>query len=233
MPSVIYRKFVKGYTEKQWGVPAHMLSARLARRLEVRYDGDFRLSRSKYQGLPINGYTNWVESMLRNIPTYLNTDFLDERSFRHRRHLFFTGPLDAFWGYTYGHLRYRGQRRMHYFFPGRSEYQPTIQVNYPMPGDGPYIRTIEWTHLIPKPERANFGGTLVTYETPINAATTDSFEYPFPDGENDSLASLYRKNAAQIKGVTLCGRLGEYRYLDMDQAIARAILISDRILRAS
>src|SRR5581483_4312331 len=96
MPRVVYDKFVKGYTEKQWGVPTHRLTPHLVKRFEIRSDEDPRLSRHKYQGIPSHGYAVWMQNMLAGIPVLLNTDYLQQRHAFRAKQLIFTGPIDEF-----------------------------------------------------------------------------------------------------------------------------------------
>jgi UDP-galactopyranose mutase len=231
MPEPVYRSFVKGYTEKQWGVPAESLSAELAGRFDVRTDGDLRLKRQRHQGIPVGGYARMMAAMLDGIPVALGRDYLEERSsFRWRRGLIFTGPIDEYFGFSLGRLHYRGQEREHTYLPAVAQHQPFGQVNNPDPAAGPHVRTIEWTHMLSDQERASVTGTLITRETPKSPSTPDEYEYPFPDPANRELYQRYRAEAESVPGLLVCGRLGEYRYYDMDQAIARALLLAKRLL---
>jgi len=231
MPEPVYRAFVKGYTEKQWGVPAASLSADLAGRFAVRTDDDVRLKRQRHQGIPVGGYAGLMSAMLDGIPVLLGRDFLQDRSaFRWRRGLIFTGPIDEYFGFSLGRLLYRGQEREHTYLPDVYQHQPFGQVNNPDPAAGPHVRTIEWTHMLSDDERASVTGTLITRETPKTPTDPDEYEYPFPDEANRALYRRYRAEAEAVPGLLVCGRLGEYRYYDMDQAIARAMLLSKRLL---
>lgn len=230
MPRAIYEKFVKGYSEKQWGVPATSLSASLARRFDVREDGDPRLMRHKYQGIPSDGYAAFMVEMLRGIPTVLNFDYLANReAFEARKLLIFTGPVDEFFGCRFGRLRYRGQQRRHRYLPDCDFIQPCGQVNNPSPEDGPHIRTLEWKHMMAPECASRIRGTVLTTETPVDPADSDGFEYPFPDPANAAVFERYATLARAMPGLLICGRLGEYRYLDMDQAIGRAMKLFDEI----
>lgn len=233
MPQIVYEKFVKGYTEKQWGVPAHTLSAKLAKRFDLRSDGDTHLSRHKYQGIPSAGYSTWMQRMLEGIPIILNTNYLKSlESYRYRRAVIFTGPIDELFSYRLGRLKYRGQQRHHQFFPEIDRYQPGVQVNNPDITEGNHVRTIEWKHLLKLKQIKAICGTVVTTEAPYTATDPDNYEYPFPDSANQSLYRRYADLAHQVPGLVVCGRLGEYRYYDMDQAIGRAMVIARRLLSA-
>jgi len=231
MPRLIYEKFVKGYSEKQWGVPAAQLSAQLARRFDVREDEEPRLVRHRYQGIPDIGYASFMQKMLEGIPVKLNCDYLQSRDrFRANRLTIFTGSLDEFYGNDLGRLKYRGQQRHHEFLPAVEFAQPCAQINNPDPTNGPHIRTLEWKHIMPIEAARRVRGTVLTREVTVTPQDANDFEYPFPDEANRRLYQAYRKRAAAIPNLLVTGRLGEYRYYDMDQAIARALLLASRIL---
>ena len=231
MPQAIYVRFVKGYTEKQWGVPATALDAQLAERLRVGVDDDPRLVTHRHQALPVAGYAACFERLLAGVPLLLNTDYLAERThFAARRLLIYSGPIDEYFGWELGKLEYRGQVRSHYYYPDQAYVLPCVQVNYPDPADGPHVRRIEWKHLLPAEQAATIRGTVVTTETPVTPATPDGFEYPVPSDRNRRLYAAYRERVSHNPRVLICGRLGEYRYYDMDHAIARATALAHRIL---
>ncbi len=231
MPTVVYEKFVKGYSEKQWGTQASNLSADLAKRFDVREDDEPRLSRHKYQGIPVDGYAKFMERMLEGIPQVLDCDYLKHREqFPHRTKLIFTGPIDEFFGFDLGRLHYRGQIREHTYDPDVQYKQPCGQVNYPSTDDGPQIRSLEWKHMHPDSEKESILGTVVTTEVTVSPSSPEQYEYPFPDRENAELYARYRRRADEYPDVLICGRLGEYRYYDMDQAIARAMVLAERLL---
>ena len=232
MPRSVYEKFVQGYTEKQWGVPARELTSGLARRFEVREDDEPRLVRHRYQGLPEGGYAQFMQAMLRGIPVRLSCDYLVHRAeFGRADTVVFTGPIDSYFGADLGRLRYRGQRRIHEFLPGVDWAQPAVQVNNPDPANGPHIRTLEWKHLMPPDAAARVRGTLLTREVPFTPEHPETYEYPFPDDANARLYREYAARASEEPRLVVCGRLGEYRYYDMDQAIARAQVFANRLLR--
>jgi UDP-galactopyranose mutase len=231
MPRLVYEKFVRGYTEKQWGVPARSLDKRLAGRFELRGDDDPRLSRHRFQGIPREGYSAFMTRMLAGIPVLLNVDFIRHRSdFKARKMLVFTGPIDELFDFGFGRLSYRSQKREHEFQSRTQFFQPCAQVNNPSPENGAYIRTIEWKHIMPRDRLADIAGTVLTREFPFSPSEPDLFEYPFPDSHNAALFQKYQERAAKIPDVLICGRLGEYRYYDMDQAIARAMMLSQRLI---
>ncbi len=231
MPEPIYRKFVKGYSEKQWGVPASALSASLARRFDVREDDDPRLMKHKHQGIPREGYAAFMANMLAGIDVTLNCKFTrDDSPFEARKLLIFTGPIDELYGYDLGRLRYRTQCREHVFISDSQQVQPCGQVNNPDPSGGPHIRTLEWKHMMPADQLANVCGTVITREVTVDSEEPDRHEYPFPDQANADLYNRYRERANATPGILVCGRLGEYRYYDMDQAIGHAMTLAEGIL---
>lgn len=230
MPRVVYEKFVKGYSEKQWGVPATALSASLAKRFDVREDDEPRLMRHKFQGLPEDGYSAFMTKMLDGIRVIVGCDYLKHRSEFTARHIVFTGPIDEYFGFERGKLKYRGQRREHEYLPGTGWAQPCIQVNNPDAANGPHIRTIEWKHLLPPEQRDGIAGTLLTREVTVTPDDPNDYEYPFPDDANAKLYAAYAEQARAIPNLLICGRLGEYCYYDMDQAIGRAQVLAQRLI---
>lgn len=233
MPRRIYEDFVKGYTQKQWGAPARTLSADLCRRFDVREDDDPRLTPTrKHQGVPIDGYSRMVERMLEGIPVEMNVDYLrDHEAFRPLRKCVFTGPIDAYFGFCHGRLLYRGQRRRTRLIECDGLAQACAQINEPAE-DVPIIRTIEWKHMMPASARAA-AGTLLTTEEPFFAQALDDLEYPFPDEANRALYRRYRAMASEEPETLICGRLGEYTYYDMDQAIGRAQVLARQLIEES
>ncbi len=234
MPRVIYDKFVKEYNEKQWGVSCKTLDARLCSRFDVRPDDDPRLKpHAKHQGIPVDGYAEWTRRMLDGIPVILNYDYLKRRNeTRATKRLVFTGPIDEFFGFDLGRLQYRGQRRDHRYDPDANYIQRRGQVNNPTHAGGPHIRTLEWKHMM-QPEVANrIRGSVVTTEIPFSPANPSEYEYPFPDDANATLYEQYRRRADASPDLLIAGRLGEYRYYDMDQAIGRAMTLAERLLES-
>ncbi len=220
MPRSLYERFVEPYTAKQWGVDPKTLDASLAGRFEIRTNGDFRLKSHRFQGIPLDGYAAWTAAILDGIPLELGVN-----AWRHIRadHTIYTGPIDELNGYDLGRLAYRGQHREHTWHAGGLR-QPCGQVNNP--GRGDHVRTLEWRHMMPDDSGCN--GTILTTETPYTPTDPNAYEYPFPDKVNANLYARYRARADADSGITVCGRLGEYRYYDMDQAIGRALRIAQR-----
>jgi UDP-galactopyranose mutase len=231
MPQLVYEKFVKGYTEKQWGVPACSLSASLVKRFNVNHDDDPRLMRHTYQGIPYDGYASFMTNMLIGIPVILNFDYLSNRdNIKARKKLIFTGAIDEFFNFDLGRLSYRSQKREHVYISGIDYAMPCGQINNPELINGKHIRTLEWKHMMPQEYAQCIHGTVLTKETPHSPDCPNDYEYPFPDESNADLYKQYQQRAKQIPNLMICGRLGEYRYYDMDQAIARAITLANKIL---
>jgi UDP-galactopyranose mutase len=158
-------------------------------------------------------------------------DYLAEReAIRPGVMTIFTGPIDAFFDYQLGRLHYRGQKRSTRYLPDVQLFQPAGQVNEPLHAGGPHIRTLEWKQMMPAASAAAVHGTVVTTETPFTPTNPDEYEYPFPDSANRELYARYRTLATRLDNVLICGRLGEYKYFDMDHAIARAQTLAQRVL---
>jgi UDP-galactopyranose mutase len=231
MPRVVYEKFVKGYTEKQWGVPATALSASLAKRFDVREDDEPRLMRHRFQGLPEDGYSAFMTKLLDGIRVIVNCDYLKRRGeFAARKMVVFTGPIDEYFGFERGKLKYRGQQRALEYLPATQWAQPCVQLNNPDLANGPHIRTVEWKHAMAPDAQTKVTGTLLTREITVTPDDPDKYEYPFPDEANASLYRTYADMAQAIPNLLICGRLGEYCYYDMDQAIGRAQVLAQRLL---
>lgn len=232
MPELIYSKFVRGYNIKQWGVDPKTLSSQLIKRFDVRNDDDERLMpKHKFQGLPENGYSTFMENMLKGIPVLMNVDYLKmKEAFAPKKMVIYTGPIDEYFNCNRGKLKYRGQIRSHYYLPNLLFKQPCAQVNNPSLDNGPHIRTIEWKHLMKDEYKNNILGTVLTKEVTITPENAEDYEYPFPDQENAKLYQEYKEQARLLPGLLICGRLGEFQYYDMDQAIGRAFKLVETII---
>ena len=232
MPRRVYELFVKEYNEKQWGVDCRLLRPSLCKRFDVRPTGESRLTpNAKYQGIPEVGYAEWTSRMFDGIPVVLNCDYLRAgKDITARRSLIFTGPIDEFFSFDLGKLQYRGQHRRHQYFPNENFVQRKGQINNPLKSGGKHIRSLEWKHMMRPDVASRITGTVVTTETPFSPSSPSEYEYPFPSSENENLYERYRKRANATDRLVIAGRLGEYRYYDMDQAIARAMTIAERLL---
>ncbi len=215
----IYEKLVKGYTEKQWGKRATELPAFIIQRLPVRFTYDNNYFNDLYQGIPIDGYTKIIEKMLSGIEVRLNYDY-----FEHQKELeniaekiIFTGPIDQFYEYQYGELEYRSLRFENEILDIEN-YQGNSVVNF-TEYEIPYTRIIEHKHF-------TFGKqpkTVITKEYPDTWTRQKEPYYPINDEKNNSLYEKYKKLAEKDKNVIFGGRLGEYKYYNMDQVIKQAL----------
>jgi UDP-galactopyranose mutase len=232
MPRSVYETYVKGYTRRHWGVDPRQLHPSLAERIRINVDHETTLTpRHVYQGLPTEGYHSLLKNMLEGIPCSLGIDYLKNRSaYKARRALVFTGPIDEFFGFEAGRLGYRSLERVHEFLPGADWYQPCGQVNHPNAGEHDALRTMEWKHLMPGYLQARLRGTLITREYPFTPEDPDRFEYPVPTAANAKLYRHYRRRARAVPKLFVCGRLGAYRYLDMDKSIDLAMRLAESFL---
>ena len=215
----IYEKLIKYYTEKQWGRPCTELPSFIIRRLPVRFIYDNNYFNDLYQGIAIGGYTKMVENMLKGIDIRLNTNYLDNREEFDKiaKTIVYTGPIDEFFGYSRGYLQYRSVR-----FDTKTlntdNFQGNAVVNY-TDGDTPYTRIIEHKHF-------EFGGgdkTVISYEYSTEWKKGDEPYYPVNDEQNAKLYEEYKLLAQKEKNVIFGGRLGEYKYYDMDKVILSAL----------
>ncbi len=220
----IYEKLVKGYTEKQWGRSCKELPAFIIRRLPVRFVYDNNYFNDRYQGIPIGGYTGIIEKMLDGIEVRLDTDFLEakEELSSVAEKIVFTGAIDAYFGYCYGELEFRSLRFETEDLPVEN-YQGNAVVNY-TEYEIPYTRIIEHKHF----EFGCQGGTsadhtVITREYPAEWKRGDEPYYPINDERNNILFSKYAALAEKENKVIFGGRLGNYRYYDMDKVIEAAL----------
>lgn len=231
MPREIYETFIYGYNVKQWGVDPRTLEPELAGRFDVRADGERRLKTSRYQGIPVSGYTGFMKHLIDGIETLTGVDY---RSMQHnitvRKLTIYTGPIDELFDYDLGRLAYRGQKREHIYYPNAGYVLPVGQINTPSLDQGRYVRILEWKHMMSVEEQAKAVGSVLTTETPFTPTESDEYEYPFPDNRNRELFRRYQTRLADMELLLVCGRLGEYRYYDMDQAIGRALMLVQRVI---
>ncbi|WP_418667686.1 UDP-galactopyranose mutase [Allofournierella sp.] len=214
----IYEKLVKGYTEKQWGRPCAELPAFIIRRLPVRFTYDNNYFNADYQGIPVGGYTAMVERMLEGAELRLGTDYLAGREAWNALadRVIYTGPIDAYFGYRLGALAYRSVR-FETEVLDLPDYQGNAVVNY-TDAETPYTRIIEHKHF----EFGTQPKTVISREYSAEWALGDEPYYPVNDAVNNALYGRYRALAAEEK-VVFGGRLGEYRYYDMDKVLEAAL----------
>lgn len=215
----IYQKLIKGYTEKQWGRDCTELPAFIIRRLPVRYTYDNNYFNDRYQGIPVGGYNRIIENLLEGIDTESCVDFNADREIWSKTadRVLYTGPIDEYFSYELGQLEYRGLR----FETERLEeenHQGVAVMNY-TDRETPYTRIIEHKHF-------EFGHQPVTYitkEYPCAWKPGDEAYYPVNDEKNQALYARYKTLAEKESHVIFGGRLGEYKYYDMDKVIESAL----------
>ena len=215
----IYNKLVKGYTEKQWGRNATELPAFIIKRLPVRLTYNNNYFNDDFQGIPVGGYTAWIENMLQGIEVRTNTDYAgnkDELSALADK-VIYTGMIDEYYGYRFGNLEYRSLRFETEEMPDVDDYQGNAVINY-TDAETPYTRIIEHKHF----EFNTCKGTVVTREYPADWKPGDEPYYPVNNDKNNGLYAKYRELADNDGGVFFGGRLGKYKYNDMDDTIADA-----------
>ena len=220
----IYEKLIKGYTEKQWGRDATQLPAFIIKRLPVRFTFDNNYFNDRYQGIPDAGYTAMVEKMLDGIEVRLNVDFLQHRAelTEIADKIVYTGPIDQYYDQCFGALNYRSLRFETQDLPVQ-DYQGNAVIN-DTNADVPYTRVIEHKHFAyGQADVLNLPHTVVTYEYPADWKQGDEPYYPVNDAKNGALYEQYRQKAAGERNVIFGGRLGQYRYLDMDDTLRAAI----------
>ena len=220
----IYEKLVKGYTQKQWGRPCSELPAFIIRRLPVRFTYDNNYFNARYQGIPVGGYTAMIGKMLGDADCVLGADYLADRAHwdEMAEKVIYTGQIDAFFDYCFGSLEYRSLR-FETELLDTDDFQGNAVVNY-TDAETPYTRIIEHKHF-------NFGKqpvTVISREYSVEWQPGDEPYYPINDERNTALYERYRKLAEEEKSVLFGGRLGEYRYYDMDAVIRAALDLAAR-----
>ena len=215
----IYEKLVKGYTEKQWGRRATELPAFIIKRLPVRFIYDNNYFNDRYQGIPIGGYTAICDKLLEGTEVRLNTDYFDSKdefdSLADR--IIFTGMIDQYYGYCFGELEYRSLR-FETEVLDEENYQGNAVVNY-TEYEVPFTRIIEHKHF----EGAKSDKTIITREYPATWKKGDEPYYAVNNEKNNALYNKYAELAAKENKVVFGGRLGMYKYFDMDDTIASAL----------
>lgn len=225
----VYEKLIKGYTEKQWGRDCRELPAFIIKRVPLRFTYDNNYFSDRYQGIPIGGYTAIIEKMLKGIEVRLHTDY---REFAKRQKeaagrgedyiswdkVLYTGMIDEYFDYCLGNLEYRSLRFEKEDMPWCDNYQGNAVVNYTE-------RQVPWTRII-EHKHFQFGageGTVITREYPVAWKMGDEPYYPVNDEGNNRLFAQYQELAGKEKNVLFGGRLGQYRYYDMDKVIQAAL----------
>ena len=222
----IYEKLVKGYTEKQWGRPCSQLPAFIIKRLPVRFTFDNNYFNALYQGIPIGGYTKMVEKMLEGIEVCLNSDYLTKKDEYDEiaNRIVYTGAIDEYFKFQLGALEYRSVR-FETEIVDKPNFQGNAAVNY-TDAETPWTRIIEhkWFEFGTQPK------TVISREYSSEWKPGDEPYYPVNDERNNALYQEYKKLANSEKKVIFGGRLGEYKYYDMDAVIASALEMAEREL---
>ena len=221
----IYEKLIKGYTQKQWGRPCTELPAFIIKRLPVRLTFDNNYFNALYQGIPAGGYTKMVENMLEGIEVRLGMDYLAEKAQWDQTadRVIYTGPIDAYFEYRLGNLEYRSVR-FETEVLNKPNFQGNAAVNY-TDAETPWTRIIEhkWFEFGKDENGNDLPKTVISREYSSEWKPGDEPYYPVNDEKNSRLYEAYRKLAEKEKEVIFGGRLGEYKYYDMDQVIAVAL----------
>ena len=224
----IYYTLIKDYTEKQWGRKATELPAFIIKRLPLRFTFDNNYFNDKYQGIPIGGYTQLIEKLLEGVEVRLNTDYFENREYFDSiaDKIIYTGEIDRFFNYCYGHLEYRTVYFETELLEGISNYQGNAVVNY-TDAATPFTRIIEHKHF----EFGQQPDTVISKEYSKEWKPGDEPYYPVNDERNSALYARYKALADKQDKVIFGGRLAEYKYYDMHQVIENALVMADSILK--
>lgn len=228
----IYEKLIKGYTQKQWGRPCTELPSFIIKRLPVRLTFDNNYFNALYQGIPVGGYTRLVENLLEGIEVRLGVDYLENKAELDAlaEKVVYTGPIDAYYGYKLGALEYRSVR-FETELLDIPNFQGNAAVNY-TDAETPYTRIIEhkW-FTFGKDEQGNdLPKTVISREYSSEWHPGDEPYYPVNDEKNSALYAKYKALAEQEEKVIFGGRLGEYKYYDMDAVIAAALAAAETVI---
>jgi UDP-galactopyranose mutase len=219
----LYERFYRNYTYKQWGMDASRLAASVSSRVPVRYDDDDRYFTDAYQFMPREGFTKLISNMLdhANIDIELGVGYKRTIDRQRANKIIYTGPIDGYFEYSLGKLGYRSIQFRHVHYPDVDYWQETATVNYP--NDHAYTRITEFKHITGQ----RIAGTSLVYEYPM--ASGDPY-YPVPSQGNQGLYRKYKQLAQAETGVHFVGRLAQYRYYNMDQAVAAAMVLAGKLL---
>lgn len=220
---VLYEKFFRGYTRKQWGVDPSELDAQVAGRLPVRTNRDDRYFTDRFQAMPKHGYTRMFENMLdhENIQIVLGVDYRELQKEYRFRNLIYTGPIDEYFDLRFGPLPYRSLEFRHCTL-NEEWHQPVAVVNYP--NEFEYTRVTEFKHLTGQ----THSRTSIVYEYP--RASGDAY-YPIPRPANAAVYARYQAMADNLRNVHFVGRLATYRYFNMDQVVGQALTLFKKLVR--
>ena len=228
----IYEKLVKGYTEKQWGRDCKDLPAFIIKRLPVRLTFDNNYFNALYQGIPIGGYTKMVKNMLNGIEVRLDTNYLSDRLKYNSlaKKIVYTGAIDEYFDYQFGNLEYRSVRFENEILD-IPNFQGNAAVNY-TDSETPWTRIIEhkWFEFGKDEEGNDLPKTVISREYSAEWKPGDEPYYPVNDEKNGALYEQYKELAQKEDNIIFGGRLGEYKYYDMDAVIASALEMSEKEL---
>lgn len=215
----VYEKLVKGYTEKQWGRDCKELPPFIIKRLPLRFTFDNNYFNDRYQGIPIGGYTSMVSKMLEGIEVQLETDYFSNKNYfdSMAEHVVYTGSIDQYFDYSEGVLEYRMVRFEHELLDCEN-YQGNAVVNY-TEREIPYTRIIEHKHF----EFGKQPKTIISREYPSEWKLGEEPYYPVNNERNNECYEKYKQLAEKQKNIIFGGRLGEYKYYDMDKVIESAL----------
>lgn len=215
----VYEKLIKGYTEKQWGRPCHELPSFIIKRLPLRFIYDNNYFNDRYQGIPIGGYTKIVEKMLDGIEVKTNTDYFDfiKENPDIATKTVYTGEVDRYFGYSLGALEWRAVRFENETID-KENYQGVAVMNY-TDAETPFTRIIEHKHF----EKASTPKTIISREYSAEWKKGDEPYYPINNEKNNELYKQYEELAAKEENVIFGGRLGTYKYYDMDKVVRVAL----------
>lgn len=226
----IYEKLIKGYTEKQWGRPCTELPAFIIKRLPVRLTFDNNYFNALYQGIPVGGYTNMVANMLKGIAVKLNCDYLENKEELDKLadKVVYTGPIDAYFNYNLGPLEYRSVR-FETEVLDKPNFQGNAAVNY-TDRETPWTRIIEhkWFEFGKDEDGNDLPKTVISREYSSEWKVGDEPYYPVNDEKNGVLYKKYKALADKEEKVIFGGRLGEYKYYDMDAVIDSALKLAGK-----
>lgn len=221
----VYEKLIKGYTEKQWGRPCSELPVFIIKRLPVRFTFDNNYFNALYQGIPVGGYSKMIENMLSGVEVKLESDYLNDKDSWDAiaNRIIYTGPIDAYFHYVLGPLEYRSVR-IETEFLNKPNFQGNAVVNY-TDRETPWTRIIEhkWFEFGKDKDGNDLPNTVISREYSTKWQVGDEPYYPVNDEKNSALYQNYRTLAQKEKKVVFGGRLGEYKYCDMDTVIAEAV----------
>ncbi len=223
----IYEKLIKGYTQKQWGRECSELPAFIIKRLPVRFTYDNNYYDALYQGIPTGGYTKLIEKMLDGVEVRLDEDYLLRKDYYDSMAdtVIYTGAIDEYYGYRLGSLEYRNVR-FETEVLDIPNFQGSAVVNY-TDRDTPFTRIIEHKHF----EFGNQEKTVISREYSSEWKPGDEAYYPVNDSRNNALFNSYKELADKESNILFAGRLGEYRYLDMDTVVRKALDMARQIDR--